>query len=104
MNTVNKALVAAAMLGALGLGGGSASAMPLSGPVAAAKALSNNTTEVRWVCGPYRCWWRPNYYYARPWWGGPRPFYGRPWWGGPRRYYARPWWGGPRPYRAWWGG
>jgi hypothetical protein len=28
--------------------------------------------QTRLVCGPFRCWWRPNYYgyygYHRPWW------------------------------------
>jgi hypothetical protein len=38
-----------------------------------------NVENVRWVCGPYRCWWRPNYY------SGGYGAYG---------YY-------PRPYRSW---
>jgi hypothetical protein len=23
----------------------------------------NGINDVAWVCGPYRCWWRPNNYY-----------------------------------------
>jgi hypothetical protein len=38
-------------------------------------ALSSNVEQVRWVCGPYRCWWRPNYYYGYYGWG-PRWRYG----------------------------
>ena len=43
--------------------------------------------QVRWVCGPYRCWWRPG-----PYWG-PRPYWGwrRPYWG-PRWGWRRGWW------------
>jgi len=38
--------------------------------------------QVRWVCGPFRCWWRPNYY-------GYYGYYG---------YRHRPWW---RWHRGW---
>jgi hypothetical protein len=49
-----------------GLGTASASAMPI---VNLAQDLKANVENVRWVCGPYRCWWRPNYYYGyRPYW------------------------------------
>jgi len=40
--------------------GTAATAMPVA-PVAPTSAA--NVEQVRWVCGPYRCWWRPNYYY-----------------------------------------
>lgn len=82
MNVLKTTMLAAAALCAASLAG-SASAMPLSGPASAAKALSGDLQTIRWVCGPYRCWWRPNYFY-RPHYG----FYGRPWWGGPRRHFA----------------
>lgn len=36
--------------------------------------------QVRWVCSPFRCWWRPNY-----WAPGPYAFYAG------RRFYHRPW-------------
>lgn len=51
----------------------SASALPIA-PIPADAAT--NVEQVRWVCGPYRCFWRPNYvyggygYYPRPYWGG----------------------------------
>jgi hypothetical protein len=45
-------------LGALTLGAPAASAMPLG----FAPAIQDAQIEaVRWVCGPYRCHWRPNY-------------------------------------------
>jgi hypothetical protein len=59
---------------------GQASAMPLD-------RLTSVTTQraalqdVRWVCGPYRCWWRAGPYWGGPHWGywSPRPYWG---WGG----------------------
>ena len=41
-------------------------------------ALASNVEQVRWVCGPYRCWWRPNYYYGYYGWG-PRWRYWHRW-------------------------
>jgi hypothetical protein len=35
---------------------------------ASSNALAFNVEQVRWVCGPYRCGWRPNYYYWGPRW------------------------------------
>jgi len=53
-----------------------ASAMPVDN---LAGAMSGNAEQVRWVCGPVRCWWRPNYYGYRFY--GPRGraygYYGR---------------------------
>jgi len=95
-------LIAARVLLAAGLAiGGAAtlSATPAAafpaidaGPAAAAAAP---VEHVRWVCGPYRCWHRPNHYWARP-----RPLYGYgPGWGW-RRHYHHPHYWRPRPY--WW--
>jgi hypothetical protein len=47
---------------------------------------------VRYVCGPYRCYWQPNVYY-RPYYFRPAPFYYRPY------PYRRRWVCGP--YRCW---
>ena len=46
---------------------GQASAMPASGlaSAATAAATTNGVQYVRYVCGPYRCWWRPGYYGTR---------------------------------------
>jgi hypothetical protein len=79
MNTLKYALVAAAM-GGLALASGSASAMP-NGLPEAAKTLSSDVQDVRWVCGPVRCWWRPNWYRSYA-------FYGHPNW----RWRHRGWW------------
>jgi len=59
-----------------------ASAMPISGLAPAANALATDVQQAAWVCGPFRCWWRPGwgYGYRRYW--GPRPYWGwrRRWW------------------------
>lgn len=70
---------------------GSASAMPLGALRPAADAVQIAPDNVRWVCGPYRCWWRPGPAY----WGGPYGFYGGPRFYGPRFRYG---WNGPRHY------
>jgi len=59
-------LALAAVLGA-GLATGPASAMPANGLASAATqaAATNGVQDVRYVCGPYRCWWRPGYYGTR---------------------------------------
>jgi hypothetical protein len=51
--------IASAIVVAGTLGLGSASAMPLDALKSATEAVQQ-TENVRWVCGPYRCWWRPN--------------------------------------------
>jgi hypothetical protein len=88
MKTLKIALVAATALGGTCLISDSASAMPVSGLAAASKETSSEIQDVRWVCGPYRCWWQPNYFYGYR-------YYGYPYWR-PRPYAYR--WG----YRRWW--
>ena len=57
-STLKTTLAAALALGALTLGAPAASAMPLG----FAPAIQDAQIEaVRWVCGPYRCHWRPNH-------------------------------------------
>jgi hypothetical protein len=54
--------------------------------------IPSSLENVRWVCGPFRCWWRPNYYAfygPRPFWGPRRVFWGPRW--GMRRYAWRRW-------------
>ena len=77
-------LAAAIVLGS-GLLIGQASAMPANGLATAASHVSDSIQDVRWVCGPYRCWWRPG------WWGP--HYYG---YGGPHRY-----WGWRHGWRHW---
>jgi hypothetical protein len=71
-----------------------AAAAPMldQGVAKAADLAAGRIEPARWVCGPYRCWWRPNYFYA------PRPFY-RPWGYG----WRRPWGGWHRGW-GWRGG
>jgi hypothetical protein len=84
--TKTKTTAAAAL--ALGIGilplAPAARAMPVGGLAIATTQLADGIQTVRWVCGPYRCWWRPNYYSYAPgyYYGGPR-FYGY----GPRPFY-----------------
>ena len=79
MTKLRLMLATAALCG--GLWSVSASAMPIAN---LAQDVANNVENVRWVCGPFRCWWRPG-----PRWGyGPGWGYGR--WGyGPRLGYPR---------------
>lgn len=74
------AALALAALAAPGLGGSSAEAAvagPALGAVATTVPAAAPITEnVRWVCGPWRCVWRPNYnyWYVPPYaraWGQP---------------------------------
>jgi hypothetical protein len=60
-------LALAAVLGA-GLAIGHASAMPANGLASAATqaAATNGVQDVRYVCGAYRCWWRPGPHYYGP--------------------------------------
>ncbi|HEX4409350.1 MAG TPA: hypothetical protein VH206_11310 [Xanthobacteraceae bacterium] len=64
----------------------SASAMPAA-PLRATAQANSAVQEARYVCGPYRCWYRPNYYayYA------PRPYYYGPRFYGPGYGYHRGW-------------
>ena len=79
---------------------GEASAMPVDRLASAANQIADGAQDVRWPCGPYRCWWRPGPYWGGPYWG-PR-YYG---WGWHRRWWRPgPYWGGPYlgpRYYAW---
>jgi hypothetical protein len=80
-------LAAATICTALG-GTLPASAMPVSNLTA---AMPSNGESVRWVCGPFRCFWQPGpAFYA---WGGP-VIVGPRIWVGPRFGF------GPR-FRRW---
>jgi len=78
MNALKTALAVAAVGCALT---GTTIAMP-----AANLSTSNAITvqKAAWVCGPYRCWWRPG---PRYWGYGPRWAWG-PRWG----WYGHPYW------------
>jgi hypothetical protein len=61
-----------------------ARAMPVDGLATATASVADGIQNVRWICGPYRCWWRPNYYaYGPGYYYGPPRFYGY----GPRPFY-----------------
>ncbi len=86
MTTLRTTALALAALAGSAAMAGEAAAMPANGPVAPTQQIGGTVEQVRWVCGPYRCWWRPG-----PYWGG---------WGGPSYAYY-----GGGPYWPWgWGG
>lgn len=67
---------------------GQASAMPANGLAAATNQIADGLQDVRYVCGPYRCWWTPGPYWGGPYYGyaGPGPYWHRGW-GWRRRYW-----------------
>lgn len=99
-DTVKAALATLVVIGFSGVEAAPALAFPgVDRGLAAKQSEASGVEKTRWVCGPYRCWWRPNHFYYG---GGPANYgwsgYG---WGGG---YGG--WGGygygwrPRPY--WW--
>jgi hypothetical protein len=85
MDKLKIATAAFAILAGASVMSGSASAMPISGQLPVATNTSTDIQQVRWVCGPYRCWYRPGpYYYPGPrYYGGwHRPWGGYGWHGG----------------------
>jgi hypothetical protein len=81
MNKMKLIVSAAVCCGALTLT--AASAAPIA-PVTT--TLAPNVQDVRWVCGPYRCWWQPNHYGYYGYGYAARPYYWR------HRYWRRPYW------------
>src|SRR6266700_7797230 len=81
------AIAATLALGAAGLLlSPAAQAMPVDGLATATASFADGIQNVRWVCGPFRCWWRPNYYaYGPGYYYGPPRFYGYGY--GPRPFY-----------------
>src|SRR3954451_15530059 len=75
-------LAAALVAGTIAFGAGQASAMPAFHHAVTKATQAAQPEQVRWVYGPWRCFWRPNYFYR------PLPFYGpRPYWR-PRSYWG----------------
>ncbi len=87
MISVKAAALAAVVLGGSALAAGSASAMPVGvdPAVATGSDVAPLAQQARWVCGPYRCFWRPNYFVGRPFVGRPYGYWGRGW--GWRRHW-----------------
>jgi len=92
MDKLRIATAAFAILAGAGMMAGTASAMPINGQLAATAPAATGAQQVRWVCGPYRCWWRPGPVF----WGG--PVWGPRWGWGPR-----PGWGWHRGWHGGWG-
>jgi hypothetical protein len=77
-------IAGALLAGTMAVSAGQASAMPALDH-GLANAQVAQTEQVRWVCGPWGCRWRPNY------WGGYGFYRPRPYWGGGWGYRRR-WW------------
>ncbi len=103
MTTLRTTAIALAALAGCAMLAGQAAAMPGNGLTAATPQIGGTVEHVGYVCGPYRCWWRPGPY----WRGGPYYAYG---YGGGGPYWHRPWgwgwhrWGWHRWgwHRHWW--
>ena len=54
------------VFGAIAFASAPASAIPISDLGTASKSLSTESQKVVWVCGWYRCWWRPVVVYPAP--------------------------------------
>jgi hypothetical protein len=94
MEKLKIAVAAFAIVASISVMAGSASAMPVDGQLPAATGADATLQHVRWLCGPYRCWWSPGPY----WPGAPRWGWGgwhRPWGGG---------WGWGGGWHRWSGG
>jgi hypothetical protein len=74
-------IAGALLAGTMAFSAGQASAMPALDH-GLANAQGAQSEQVRWVCGPWGCRWRPNFWGPRPYWGGGYGFYRRPYWGG----------------------
>jgi hypothetical protein len=59
--------IAAAIIPASAAMSNRADAMAISAPATTVNAIADvdQLEQVRWLCGPYRCWWQPNYYSDR---------------------------------------
>ena len=67
------ALAGGLFLGALASVENGASAMPFADQsVEAAATAAQRVEKTRWVCSPYRCWWRPGWGWRR--WGWYHPW------------------------------
>ena len=66
MTHLKHTLAAAAAFGVLALAPTGASAIP-NGLPSISQAAPSNIEELRWVCGPRRCWWRPGWYRGYGW-------------------------------------
>jgi hypothetical protein len=97
MRSLRSALLITAALCSGALSITPAAAMPVAKSVVAS---DDAVQTVAFACGPFRCWWRPNYYYGAPFYVAPPayvPAYvipytsGPTWYGGWRRGFYGGW-------------
>ncbi|MBF9231997.1 hypothetical protein [Microvirga alba] len=86
---MKSAFAAIVMVGGLAFAGAvlPARATPFGPDPSIAKEAGNLVTQARWVCGPYRCWWRGPRYYHRYRYHHPYRYYHRYRYYRPYRYY-----------------
>ncbi len=102
IKSLTAALVGAATLGGVALQSSAASAIPMIDRAPAAivhSAAAGQVDDVRMVCGPFGCHWRPNYYRPYPVYGyryGHRHGYGYR-----GRHWQRPYYGFHRRWHRW---
>jgi hypothetical protein len=85
MTMLRRSVFAVAVLLGSGLAITQASAMPAAGLTSAASQVADNAQDVRYVCGPYRCWSRPGVFVAPGAYVGPGSYWHRCGW-------RRCWW------------
>jgi len=90
MASIRAAALALAALLSVSMISGDVSAMPASGLASvAAQTADNSLQDVRFVCGPHRCWWGPGPYWVHPYrYWAPHPY----WWHMHRWGWRRRWW------------
>ena len=71
MTSLRISAIALALLGSSFAIGEASAAMSANGLVPAEKQISAGVQNVGYVCGPYRCWWRPGPYWRGRYWGMP---------------------------------
>ena len=81
MTSLRMTAVALGLLGSSLAISEASAAMPVSGLTPAEKQISANVQNARWVCGPYRCGWRPGWGWRGAYWGY------APGWRGWRRWH-----------------
>jgi hypothetical protein len=92
MANLRIAAVALALLGSSVAIDQASATIPLNGLASAKAQIGDSIQEARFVCGPYRCWWRPGPYWFRPYWGYRRWAWGYGHWGWRHCGWRRCWW------------
>jgi hypothetical protein len=92
MHFLKVALMALTFFGAASLVKSIAAAAPVNGLAALSRKPLSDAQSIAWVCSPFRCAWRSNYwgFYQGPFVWNPRLLYPR-YYRGPRNYWVFSW-------------